>query len=61
VNGYLLFHNCVKPHESLGGRTPSEAAGVKVEGENKWITLLQNAKRSPKVNTENPMEDGPST
>ena len=43
--GYQLFHNYVRPHESLGGRTPSEAAGVKVEGENKWLTLIQSASK----------------
>ncbi len=25
----------------LGGRTPAEAAGIKVEGENKWLTLIR--------------------
>ncbi len=29
----------------LNGKTPSEIAGIKVEGENKWITLIQNASR----------------
>ncbi len=28
----------------LDGKTPSEVAGIKIEGENKWITLIQNAK-----------------
>jgi hypothetical protein len=30
----------------LKGKTSSEAAGIKVEGENKWLTLIQNAKRA---------------
>jgi hypothetical protein len=30
---------------ALDGKTPAEVAGIKVEGENKWITLIQNAKR----------------
>jgi hypothetical protein len=25
--------------------TPSEAAGIKVEGENKWMTVVQDASR----------------
>ncbi len=29
----------------LDGKTPSEVAGIKVEGDNKWITLIQNASR----------------
>jgi hypothetical protein len=31
--------------EALNGQTPSEAAGIKVEGENRWITLIQNASK----------------
>lgn len=28
----------------IDGHTPSEKAGIKIEGLNKWITLIQNAK-----------------
>ena len=41
--GLQLYHNFVRPHEALEGKTPSEAAGIKVEGENKFLTLIQNA------------------
>ena len=41
--GYQLFHNAIRPHEGLNGQTPIEACRIKVEGENKWITLIQNA------------------
>jgi putative transposase len=41
-----IFHNYVRPHEGLAGKTPAEASGIKVEGENKWITLIQNATKS---------------
>ena len=41
--GMQLYHNYIRPHEALKGKTPSEAAGVKVEGDNKWLTLIQNA------------------
>ena len=30
-------------HQGLDGKTPAEACGIKVEGDNKWITLIQNA------------------
>jgi len=43
LSGMQIYHNYVRPHESLKGRTPAEAAGIKVEGENKWLTLIQNA------------------
>ena len=45
------FHvvNYFREHEGLEGKTPAEAAGIKVEGDNKWITIIQNAAtgRSP--------------
>jgi transposase-like protein len=44
LRGYQLYHNYVRPHEALDGKTPSEACGVKVEGTNKWLTLIQNAR-----------------
>ena len=43
LKGLRLFHNYIRSHEGLGGKTPSEVAGVKVEGENKWQTIIQNA------------------
>lgn len=46
LQGYQIFHNYIRPHESLNGKTPSEAAGIKIEGNNKWLTLIQNAKQA---------------
>lgn len=45
LTGMRIFHNFVRPHEALKGRTPSEAACIEVKGENKWLTLIQNASR----------------
>ena len=53
LDGYQIFHNYVRPHEALDGRTPSELAGIKVEGENKWLTLIQNASRGRKADRSN--------
>jgi hypothetical protein len=39
----------IRPHESLNGKTPSEACEIKVEGENKWKTLIENASKSKKA------------
>jgi transposase-like protein len=44
LKGYQLFHNYIRPHEGLDGKTPAEACGIKIEGQNKWLTLIQNAK-----------------
>jgi len=61
LKGYQLFHNYIRPHEALSGRTPSEMAGIKVEGENKWMTLIQNAAHGPRLDTEKKEGHGPST
>jgi transposase-like protein len=45
LSGYQIYHNYIRPHEALNGKTPSEAAGIKVEGKDKWLTLIQNASR----------------
>jgi hypothetical protein len=45
LSGMQIYHNYLRPHEALNGRTPSEAAGIRVEEENKWLTLIQNASR----------------
>lgn len=43
VEGHRLYYNYIKPHESLGGKTPSEEAGITIEGDNKWLTLMRNS------------------
>ena len=30
---------------SLEGKTPAEVCGIKINGDNKWMTLIQNAKQ----------------
>ena len=52
LKGLQIYHNFIRPHESLDGQTPSERAGIKVEGENKWLTLIQNAGHLQAVNRE---------
>ncbi len=46
LKGYQIFHNFIRTHEGLDGKTPAEACGIKVEGDNKWVTLIQNASQS---------------
>jgi len=47
-SGGTTMHACnfVRPHMALDGKIPSEMCGLKVEGENKWITLIQNASKA---------------
>jgi len=49
LKGYQIFHNYIREHEGLKGKTPAEACGITVEGKNKWLTLIQNASQQPKV------------
>jgi hypothetical protein len=46
LTGMQIYHNYIRPHEALEGKTPAEKAGITVEGENKWLTLIQNGSRS---------------
>jgi len=45
INGYQLFHNYIRPHMALNGKTPAEKCGIEIKGDNKWITLIQNASK----------------
>lgn len=46
LKGYQIYHNFVRPHEGLSGDTPAKRAGIRIEGENKWLTIIQNASRT---------------
>jgi len=50
VEGHRLYYNFIKPHESLDGKTPSEEAGITIEGDNKWLTLIHKAVQYQKAN-----------
>ncbi len=52
LKGVQIYHNFVRPHEGLKGETPADRAGIKVMGQDKWRTLIQNAAQMPRVNTE---------
>lgn len=43
LEGYQIFHNYIRPHGALEGKTPVEACGIEIKSENKWITLIQHA------------------
>jgi transposase-like protein len=45
LKGLQIYHNFVRPHEGLNGQTPADRAGIKVEGTDKWMTLIQNASK----------------
>ena len=45
LSGYQIYHNYIRPHEALEGKTPSEVAGITVKGQDKWLTIIQNASK----------------
>ena len=45
VPGYRIYHNYLGAHEGLKGRTPAQAARTTIEGDDKWITIIQNASK----------------
>jgi hypothetical protein len=46
LTGMRIYHNFVRPHMALDGKTPAEKAGIEVKGKDKWLTLIQNASNS---------------
>lgn len=43
LQGMHIFHNYIRPHQGLEGKTPAEVCGIQIKGDNKWVTLIQNA------------------
>jgi transposase-like protein len=44
ITGMQIHHNYIRTHMGINNETPADKAGIKIEGNNKWITLIQNAK-----------------
>jgi transposase-like protein len=43
LKGYQIYHNYVRPHQGLNGKTPAEACGIEIKGDDKWKTLIENS------------------
>ncbi len=44
-DGTQIYHNYFRPHMGLDSKTPAEACGIEIKGDNKWITVIQNASK----------------
>ncbi len=44
--GMQIHHNYIRPHQGLDGDTPADRAGIRIMGDNKWKTIIQNASKS---------------
>jgi len=45
ITGIKLYHNYIRPHMSLDGDTPADRSGIEIKGDNKWLTIIQNASK----------------
>lgn len=45
LTGYQLFHNYMRPHMALDGKTPAEMCGIEIGGDNKWKTIIENERK----------------
>ena len=43
IDGMRIYYNHARKHIGLGGITPGEAAGILIDGKDKWLPLIQNA------------------
>jgi transposase-like protein len=49
IKGLQIYHNYIRPHMALKGRTPASVAGIEVMGKDKWLTIIQNASKESRV------------
>ncbi len=50
LKGMQIHHNYIRPHQGLDGDTPADRSGIKIMGDNKWKTIIQNASsKSPEA------------
>ena len=46
LKGMQIHHNFIRPHQSLDGDTPADRSGIRIEGNNKWKSIIQNTSTS---------------
>jgi hypothetical protein len=43
LKGWFVHYNFLRPHATLNGKTPAEAAGAKLDLTNRWESLIEQA------------------
>ena len=43
LTGCQIYHNYIREHQGIANMTPAEKCGIMIKGENKWVTIIQNA------------------
>ena len=51
LTGIRTYHNHLRPHEGLDGKTPGEVAGIRIEGDSKALTVIRAAAKSGRCST----------
>ncbi len=46
IDGYQIYHNFLRPHMGLDVKTPADKCGIQIKGDNKGVTLIQNATKT---------------
>ena len=46
LKGMQIHHNFIRPHQSLDGDAQADRAGIRIEGNNKWKSIIQNTSTS---------------
>lgn len=41
LNGWFVYYNFLRPHSALDGKTPAEAAGIQLNLENRWESIIE--------------------
>ncbi|MFZ7137861.1 MAG: hypothetical protein ACOWW1_05535 [archaeon] len=45
VHRILKLPNYLREHSGIDNKTPAETCGIKIEGQNRWKTIIQNASK----------------
>ncbi len=51
LDGWLVWYNFMRPHESLDGKTPAEQAGIRFEHKN-WLDIVKSSAKTRIITTE---------
>ncbi len=66
IEGWTFYYNCLRPHESLNDKTPSQEAGIDVPFKN-WIDVVSRKSKTkpvmkiPKISIKNLISPTPKT
>jgi hypothetical protein len=47
LDGWNVYYNCIRPHQSLGGKTPAQAARMNMP--NNWKGLIDEATKQEAI------------